>query len=235
MSSLELENYLNVLSRLLKPIKFGKKEVQLTWDEITTPWYVTDDVGGEICSHLRHTVGNCECVLRDLKSIVNCSPDKDELDRLLRRISPFEGGSLCEIKFMYYQFGPLYYNLMDSLLHYISPETHRDLIESELLRQDSLELATSELPSPQQLGEALGKFGNLKSEPLAIFSQRLLEVGRATDYYLQTVAWYSVHAANNREVWAGLIQIQAAHAKLVVSISLMEPSWAVYFASEYNN
>jgi hypothetical protein len=87
---------------------WAEAEAEEGWEIIPTPWY-EGRVSDNVSFHLAHTTLNCEALVENLERLARApapGDDEDDFD-ILFDISPFNGGSTVEIKYMSYQFGPL--------------------------------------------------------------------------------------------------------------------------------
>ncbi len=200
------------------------------WEAISTPWY-RGSVGDNVAYHVMHTAANCAALLRALQHLghEDFPKDDDDLFRTLFEVSPFTGGPMVEIKYMAYQFGPLYHNMMNQFLKYMNEEDFARARDGGLLWSGGgRDRAADSLPVPSldTLASRLKAFGALGADELLAVANRLAEVWKAVGAFLQQGAGIDAHT--ERQVWVGLVAVQASLQEILAAIVRFEPLWAVY-------
>lgn len=201
-----------------------------TWEAIPIPRH-QGRVSDSVLSHIAHTAGNCQHLAEKLTRLTDGPALRDDdLDSLVFSIGPFSGGDMCEIKYMAYEFGPLYHNVMNQILIYLNEDEFRQARENALLWSNDWPAAGESAPPVPILAERLGAIGRLSDIELSALAERLVDVWRASSDYLALAKGCTAYMG---AVWWGLVAFQASHMRLLTRIVRLEPLWSVYEHSRY--
>lgn len=200
------------------------------WEIIPTPWY-EGPVASDVCFHLMHSASNCESLVTSIEQLADPSAEgaPADPDDILFDLSPFIGGSVTEIKYMSYEFGPLYHNVMNRFLKYMSPEDFEEAVRSSLLWSvpNGIGDMTAFAPPPAgAIASRVGKTANLSESQLLALGTRLVDVWDAAQRFLAAVD--GCERFLEGPVWVGLVALNALLAELHLKIVRLEPAWAVF-------
>jgi hypothetical protein len=197
-----------------------------TWEAIPIPRH-QGRVSDSVRSHIAHTAGNCQHLVEELTRLTEGPAlGDDDLYSLVFGIGPFTGGAMCEIKYMAYEFGPLYHNVMNQILIYLNEEDFRQARENARLWSTDWSAAGGFAPPIAALAERLGGAGRLSHIELSALAERLADAWRASSDYLTLVGDCTTLVGG--AVWLGLVAFQASHMRLLTEIVRLEPLWSVY-------
>jgi hypothetical protein len=210
-------------------------EAEDGWEIIPTPWY-EGRLSDHVWFHLAHTVTNCEMLVENLERLVRAPVPEDSDDDfdILFDISPFTGGSMVEIKYMSYQFGPLYHNIMNQFLKYMSDEDFREALRSSLACADDTPVKGAAPFTPPPAGALANRLGlstKLNESELLVLGKRLVDVWAAAHRFLAEVDQCERYLEG--PVWVGLIALNALLGELLVKIVRLEPLWALFERAPY--